>query len=458
MPNKSLFLNYIDEQNIRVINFNEFVNVSKVGKSGKVKKANSTTFGIIALKRLNLGSNLDENDYRDLSIKIKHLCDIKPHPNINQIYGFTKDPNDERCYLVLQYANEGNLREYLKKKFKLLKWNDKLRIAKEIAQGIKYLHENNIIHKDLNSKHILINNGEMMLSDFGISKLLSQAEISTNIMDQGLPALPAYIDPKYLNDQSYIRNEKSDIYSLGVILWEISSGYPPFQSLRYRDTIISHISKGNREIPIKNTPKQYVDLYCHCWNADPIMRPELPEIFHVLNELIIENSNKGASLSDSENYPTFNHYPFERSTSLPDDFIDLDSYIIEPEHLVYISSWIDNHQKNIFFRLIQHKKRFYSVKKIPYDFKLLIRGTQDGFLAKTFHEKCDGKGPTLTIIKVKDTDEILGGYNPISWTESIEHIHSLNSFIFKLDYDKPSNSILSRAKPKESSVESDRNC
>ncbi|CAG8628015.1 11179_t:CDS:2 [Gigaspora rosea] len=155
MPNKSLFLNYIDEQNIRVINFNEFVNVSKVGKSGKVKKANSTTFGIIALKRLNLGSNLDENDYRDLSIKIKHLCDIKPHPNINQIYGFTK-----------------------------------------------------------------------------------------------------------------------------------------------------------------------------------------------------ENSNKGASLSDSENYPTFNHYPFERSTSLPDDFIDLDSYIIEPEHLVYISKRFNVLEISALLRLL----------------------------------------------------------------------------------------------------------
>ncbi|CAG8811439.1 18660_t:CDS:2, partial [Gigaspora margarita] len=51
------------------------------------------------------------------------------------------------------------------------------------------------------------------------------------------------------------------------------------------------------------------------------------------NSATYENSNKGTSLSDSENYPIFNNYPFERTSSLPDDFIDLDSYIIGPEHL-----------------------------------------------------------------------------------------------------------------------------
>lgn len=72
MPNKISFLNYIDEQNIRVINYNEFVSVSKINKSGKIKKANSTTFGVIALKRLNLGSDFDESIFQDISTKV-HL-------------------------------------------------------------------------------------------------------------------------------------------------------------------------------------------------------------------------------------------------------------------------------------------------------------------------------------------------------------------------------------------------
>src|SRR5436189_3850602 len=101
-----------------------------------------------------------------------------------------------------------------------------------------------------------------MIADLGLSKQLD--EIKSNSMQFGMAA---YIDPQFfLND--YKRNEKSDIYSLGVLFWEISSGKPPFSEFEnYR--IVVEIARGAREKPIKNTPEKYQQLYENCWKQDP---------------------------------------------------------------------------------------------------------------------------------------------------------------------------------------------
>ncbi|CAG8542646.1 1241_t:CDS:2 [Diversispora eburnea] len=76
--------------------------------------------------------------------------------------------------MILKYANEGNLRDYLKSKKKSLKWEDKHRMCFEIAKGLRCLHSEEIIHKDLHSKNILIDNGRMMIADLGLSRRLDE--------------------------------------------------------------------------------------------------------------------------------------------------------------------------------------------------------------------------------------------------------------------------------------------
>ncbi|CAB4472837.1 unnamed protein product [Rhizophagus irregularis] len=79
--------------------------------------------------------------------------------------------------LVLEYANEGNLRDYLRNNFASLEWNHKIQMALDITNGLKFLHSKEIIHRDLHSKNILVNNGKLLIADFGLSKKL--AEITT---------------------------------------------------------------------------------------------------------------------------------------------------------------------------------------------------------------------------------------------------------------------------------------
>jgi serine/threonine protein kinase len=78
--------------------------------------------------------------------------------------------------------------------------------------------------------------------------------------------LICYIEPKILNDNNelmkpYSLNEKSDVYSIGVILWEISSGQPPFKDESYNDNLILQILQGHREAIVSNTPLDYSILY-----------------------------------------------------------------------------------------------------------------------------------------------------------------------------------------------------
>ncbi|RIB01000.1 hypothetical protein C2G38_2051221, partial [Gigaspora rosea] len=110
------------------------------------------------------------------------------------------------------------------------------------------------------------------------------------------------------------------------------------------------------------------------------------------------------------------------------------SSIINDEHFAEISSWIDRCSS------------IYDVTKIPYKFILLLRGSKDGFTRETFHQLCDNLPGTIVVIKVNNTNEILGGYNPLVWTSNNpdKYFATTDSFIFSLKTQNLPNSILSR--------------
>ncbi|GES83734.1 carbohydrate-binding module family 13 protein [Rhizophagus clarus] len=131
----------------------------------------------------------------------------------------------------------------------------------------------------------------------------------------------------------------------------------------------------------------------------------------------------------------------------------IDSKIITIQHAELISKWID-------------RLEITDELKNSYEFKLILRGSRDGFTAEKFHEICDNKSRTISIIKVKDSDEILGGYNPIIWesreycpfTER-EYSETNDSFIFSFNNEKDiNNHILSRVKNEKYAIDNDFDC
>ncbi|RIA84306.1 hypothetical protein C1645_879997 [Glomus cerebriforme] len=108
----------------------------------------------------------------------------------------------------------------------------------------------------------------------------------------------------------------------------------------------------------------------------------------------------------------------------------LDSILIESSHIPLFASWIDKKDSS-----------YYSRKDIPYDFKLIYRSGRDEFNATSFHEKCDNKGATIWVAKIRGTNQVIGGYNPLDWNGNGSKI-TADSFLFNFTDGK----IISTAK------------
>jgi serine/threonine protein kinase len=96
------------------------------------------------------------------------------------------------------------------------------------------------------------------------------------------------MEPKYLLDSKFSYTKASDIYSFGVLMWEISSGYPPFKNCVTREerfALIPLICAGKRENPIPETPKEYEQLYNKCWDQDPKQRSTITKVLEEFEKM-----------------------------------------------------------------------------------------------------------------------------------------------------------------------------
>jgi hypothetical protein len=163
-----------------------------------------------------------------------------------------------------------------------------------------------------------VNDKKLLIADLGLSKKL--AEVTTHSKGN-THGMPQYIEPQCYKIINYKKNEKSDIYSLGILLWEISSGRLPFSKYSM-DLLREHIKGGGREEPIKGTPTEYQKLYQECWSDKPESRPDIEKAHEILSSELLKNSkepsdqlshpiniddiNDNDDLTISSSYPSIN--------------------------------------------------------------------------------------------------------------------------------------------------------
>ncbi|POG66384.1 kinase-like domain-containing protein [Rhizophagus irregularis DAOM 181602=DAOM 197198] len=226
---------------------------------------------------------LNKITLKEIVHELKLQRDVDFHDNIIRFYGITKHESDnifnptKDYLLVMEYAASGTLRDYLKNNFHRLTWNNKYSLAYQLACSILCLHDEGIVHRDLHSCNVLVHQNSIKLADFGLSKRVDE---TSNSQSRELGKVP-YTDPKVITDNLKL-NEKSDVYSIGVLLWEISSGKPPFHEENYDLSLLYKISQGRREEIISDTPNDYSDLYTECWNGEQSKRPSIHEVVNRL--------------------------------------------------------------------------------------------------------------------------------------------------------------------------------
>lgn len=181
-------------------------------------------------------SNVEHQVRREIEIQ-SHLR----HPHILRLYGYFHD--DSRIYLILEYAPKGTLFEEMK--IQPQKRFDERRTAiyiKSLASALQYLHVRDVIHRDIKPENLLLgNNGDLKIADFGWSVH------EPNSMRTTLCGTLDYLPPEMVQGKPHTKNV--DLWSLGVLCYELLVGRAPFLAASYDDTY-KKITKVDYKLPI----------------------------------------------------------------------------------------------------------------------------------------------------------------------------------------------------------------
>ena len=164
--------------------------------------------------------------------------------------------------MLVMSKRDLNLRNYLQQNHSKLTWKERLQIISNITNTLYWIHKSDAIHRDLHSGNILFSqlNQTFNISDLGFC---GPADKPLNSIYGNLP----YIAPEVIAGKG--TTLASDIYSIGMIMWEISSGQPPFINYENDYDLVTRIINGMRPKIVPGTPLEYKKLMEQCWNADP---------------------------------------------------------------------------------------------------------------------------------------------------------------------------------------------
>ncbi|CAB4393818.1 unnamed protein product [Rhizophagus irregularis] len=278
----------IPDELIKYYDYSYFRYIKQIS-SNVVRATWKNTDRFFALKHI----NNDKQTFEQIIRELKLYRSVDFHENILRFYGITNVEMDvyeaKKYSLVLEYANRGTLNTYLSEYFDELDWDDKYNLSLQLASAVECMHNCGVIHCDLHPNNILVHKNNIKVADFGLSKRISEESINAPKIIGAIP----YIDPKifnnridYINEnQKYKFNEKSDVYSIGVLMWQISSGYQPFNTKDYDIDLALGIMNGKREKIIQETPIEYSNLYQECWKFEPSERPNIQNIVSILKKL-----------------------------------------------------------------------------------------------------------------------------------------------------------------------------
>eukprot|EP00026_Physarum_polycephalum_P000524 Phypoly_transcript_00525.p1 GENE.Phypoly_transcript_00525~~Phypoly_transcript_00525.p1 ORF type:complete len:758 (+),score=90.30 Phypoly_transcript_00525:142-2415(+) len=223
------------------------------------------------------------------------MISLVRHPKLVEAIGGYFDQNT--AYIVTELLDM-NLLQVLQHRSINLQFNAKLKIAIDVAEAMEFLHSRNVVHRDLKSVNVLINRYTMVakVCDFGLSRVIDcTSTLTGNIGTVG------WIAPEIFQNKQY--TEKCDVYSYGIILYELITQLLPFKDIP-SFKIPTMVVKGTRPtIPaeiLAVTPKDYLDLMKACWHSSSSKRPSFSVILAKLQALVVKEVPTPGDLSPKE--------------------------------------------------------------------------------------------------------------------------------------------------------------
>ncbi|XP_024173050.1 probable serine/threonine-protein kinase DDB_G0267514 [Rosa chinensis] len=219
------------------------------------------------------------HDYRKEIDIMKRLR----HPNVLLFMGAVY--SQERLAIVTEYLPRGSLFRQLHKNNQALDIKRRMRMALDVARGMNYLHRRNppIVHRDLKSSNLLVDkNWTVKVGDFGLSKLKN----ATFLTAKSGRGTPQWMAPEVLRNEP--SNEKSDVFSFGVILWELMTVSVPWNNLNPLQVVgVVGFMDRRLDIPEGLNP-EIVSIIEDCWRSDPGQRPLFEDVIQRMKDLVIK--------------------------------------------------------------------------------------------------------------------------------------------------------------------------
>ncbi|KAF9976654.1 hypothetical protein BGZ73_008125, partial [Actinomortierella ambigua] len=233
---------------------------------------------------------------------IQKEVDVLQKLRYRHIIQFYRTYEDGDCiYLLMELAEKGSLAHAINKgEIAHDDWTTKKRLAHEIARGLAYIHQEKVLHRDLKSANVLLTkNMEVRLADFGLAQIRSAVNASSSVGNQS-PRRPVgtlrWVAPELLYVTKPEYSTKSDVYSLGMVMWEIAADCTrPFKDQPNEKPFKHYVKSGGRELLPDDTPEDYRTLVELCWGQDPHQRPNASDVIL----LVAEPTNTNSSMTDS---------------------------------------------------------------------------------------------------------------------------------------------------------------
>ncbi|CAG8629633.1 12985_t:CDS:2 [Funneliformis caledonium] len=259
-------------------------------------------------------------------------CSYQQHKEIMPIYGLTQDPIT-KDYMVVMKFERGNLRNFINDNFTSLSWSQKLKLLHSIATGLHKIHSSGLSHNNLHSGNIFVkkeDNGDLsaIISDLGMS---GPADKSYDLCNSRIDTFGViqYTPSEIFHGRIYTKY--SDIYFFAMLMYEVSTGLPPFINVPFDklNELIFDICDGFRPAyNSKDMPRCFEELMKKCWDDDEFSRPLASQLVDIIGNWISEDISRRGNLIRLK-YPLsiYDIYKSQRinTTDLGDEDFEHDS-------------------------------------------------------------------------------------------------------------------------------------
>ncbi len=284
--------------NVGVIIGERYEVVSRIGSGGMadVYKAKDHKLNrFVAMKVLKPEFSADTNFIRKFQREAQAAAGLA-HPNVVNVFDVGEDQGVN--YIVMELVEGITLKEYISKKGRLTV-KEATSIAIQVSMGLEAAHNRNIVHRDIKPQNIIIStDGKVKVTDFGIARVASSNTISTNAMGSVHYSSPEQVRGGY-------SDFKSDIYSLGITMYEMVTGRVPFDGDTTVAIAIKHLQ--DEMVPpshyVPDLPHSLEDIILKCTQKSPDRRySTLAELINDLKHSLIDPDGNFVNLSPLSNH------------------------------------------------------------------------------------------------------------------------------------------------------------